>query len=375
MARALDLARRGLCSASPNPRVGCVLTHGDQVIAEGWHEYTGGPHAEQQALQQAGPRAKGATCYVTLEPCAHQGKTPPCADLLLEAGIAELIAAIPDPDPRTQGKGLARLRQGGVKVSSGLMADQARDLNIGFFSRCERRRPWLTCKLATSLDGRSAAADGDSRWISSPAARRDVQRLRARSCAILTGSGTAQDDRPRLTVRAAHGAPLKRQPLRVVLDRRLRLAPDSPMLKEPGRTLVLTTSTDPHKMQTLQAQGAELKTLPRKRFLHNALRHLADREQINEILVEAGPTLCGSLIQEDLVDRLILYLAPRFLGDQAHPLLHLPGITGMRQALPLQTLDLRQVGPDFRLTLRIPTQTQTTQTQTTKDQTTKAPPP
>ncbi len=359
MARALQLAARGLHGTTPNPRVGCVLVKGGQVIAEAWHAYAGGPHAERQALEQAGADARGAVCYLSLEPCAHHGRTPPCAGALLKAGVREVIVAMQDPDPRTSGRGLELLRQHGVKVQNGLMAEQAAELNAGFISRHRHHRPRLSCKLATSMDGRSTAPDGGSQWISSPQARRDVQKLRARSCAILTGAGTAKIDRPRLTVRDPELLTLRGQPLRVVLERRIRLPLDSPMLREQGRTLIITASGPEHPNTTaLTARGAQIITLQKRNFLHRAMHHLAGKEHINEVLVEAGPTLSGALIRAGLVDQIILYLAPRLLGHRGNPLLRLPGIDQLRDAIHLDILDLRQVGPDLRLTARIRTKEQ-----------------
>ncbi len=351
MARALRLARRGLFTTAPNPRVGCVIAHGDEVVGEGWHERAGGPHAEVVALERAGGRARGATVYVTLEPCSHHGRTPPCADALIEAGVARVVAAVADPSPKVAGAGLARLREAGIEVACGLMEAQARALNPGFFSRFERGRPWLRCKLAASLDGRTAMASGESRWITSGPARADVQRWRARSGAIVTGIGTVVADDPRLDVRLEQAA---RQPARVVLDSALRFPPEARMLGCGGPVWIFTApGADAGRRAELERAGAALFELPRGAAgldLAALLAELARRE-IDEVLVEAGPTLAGAFVAAGLVDELILYLAPHLMGDGARPLLRLPGLERMADRLPLDIVDVRAVGHDIRLVL------------------------
>ena len=408
MARALRLAERGLYATQPNPRVGCVIARDGEVVGEGWHQRAGEPHAEVFALRAAGSRARGATAYVTLEPCAHYGRTPPCADALAEAGVARVVAACEDPNPKTAGGGLRRLREAGIEVQAGLMNDVARELNRGFLSRMERGRPWVRVKLAMSLDGRTALGSGASKWISGEAARADVQRWRARSSALLTGAGTARADDPRLTVRiplspdsftvggegwgegagrdgatssrelnpsdeanpgsdaAGHSADLRSgpltqpslpsfiPPLRVVLDAQLDALPaDANLLDGSAPTLVLhAPDAKPRDSRYARAELAAVPVDARGRFdLAEAMRLLATRE-INELQVEAGPSLCGALLDAGLVDELLLYLAPVLLGDLARPLLHLPPLAEMAARKSLHIVDQRRIGTDIRLLLR-----------------------
>ena len=356
MARALRLAREGIATAQPNPRVGCVIAQGDQVVGEGWHRRAGEPHAEVHALQAAGPRARGATAYVTLEPCGLHGRTPPCADALLAAGVARVVVAAEDPFQR-EGGAVERLRAAGIAVDSGLMRDAARALNCGFFSRIERERPWLRVKLAMSLDGRTALANGESKWITGEPARADVQRWRARSSAILTGSGTVLADDPALTVRPAPmaaGTPASDPvaPLRVVLDRRLRTPRGAKVLDGSAPTLLV------------HAQDARA---PDDRFAHVALAavetradgldlhqvlHLLAARGMNEVQVEAGPALCGALLAAGLVDELLLYVAPMLLGDAARPLLVIGSPATISGRFGLRLVEQRQLGDDLRLLLR-----------------------
>ncbi|WPL17211.1 Riboflavin biosynthesis protein RibD [Thiorhodovibrio winogradskyi] len=363
MARALRLAERGLYSTDPNPRVGCLLVRAGEIIAEAWHERAGEPHAEALALRQAGERAQGATAYVTLEPCCHQGRTPPCTEALIKAGVARVVAAMQDPNPRVAGQGFARLRAAGVLVEAGLMQAEAEALNPGFIRRMRDGLPWVRCKLAMSLDGRTAMASGESRWITSDAARADVQRLRARSSAIVTGIGTVLADNPALNVRidpvtgrppATGSAP--RQPPRVVLDSQLRLPSDARLLALPGQTLVMTAVTAEHpRWSSLEAAGAEvLACIPSRTGqidLGRALRELAHRE-CNEVLIEAGPRLAGAALRCGWIDELWLYLAPHLMGDAARGLFHLPGLERMDERIGLELLDARQIGGDLRLRLR-----------------------
>ncbi|HFD80407.1 MAG TPA: bifunctional diaminohydroxyphosphoribosylaminopyrimidine deaminase/5-amino-6-(5-phosphoribosylamino)uracil reductase RibD [Gammaproteobacteria bacterium] len=357
MALALRLARRGIWSTHPNPNVGCVIVKGGEVVGRGWHRQAGGPHAEVFALREAGERARGADVYLTLEPCSHQGRTPPCADALVEAGVKRVVVAMQDPNPRVAGGGLERLRAAGIEVETGLLEAQARRLNPGFVSRMERGRPWLRLKLAASLDGRTAMASGESRWITGDAARRDVQRLRARSSAIVTGIGTVLADDPSLNVRLQPadlaGVEPLRQPLRVVLDSRLRMPPAASMLRLPGETLVLTTGTDGERRAALERAGARVESVEARDGRPDpaaVLRHLAEQE-VNEVLLECGPQLAGAFLQAGLVDELILYLAPHLMGDDARGLFRLPGLEQMRDRIALEWLDVRQVGNDLRLTL------------------------
>jgi len=354
MARALALAERGLATAHPNPRVGCVLVRDGAVIGEGFHERAGEAHAEVRALAAAGD-ARGATAYVTLEPCCHQGRTPPCTDALLAAGVAEVVAAMVDPNPKVAGQGLAALERAGVRVRHGLMQAQAHALNPGFIKRMRHGRPFVRVKVAQSLDGRGALASGEARWITGAEARADVQRLRARSDAIVTGIGTVLADDPRLDVRGEAAAPLPRQPLRVVLDAGLRLPADARILAAPGRTLVLTAARDAHHAAELTEAHAEVRTVPTTapgRLDLEAVLDLLGAREVNEVLVEAGPTLSGAFLAAGLADEVVLYLAPTLLGDTARPAFALPPLPSLAAKPALEVLDLRAVGRDWRLTAR-----------------------
>jgi diaminohydroxyphosphoribosylaminopyrimidine deaminase/5-amino-6-(5-phosphoribosylamino)uracil reductase len=350
MAQALRLAERGLYTTSPNPRVGCVLVKAGKVVGEGWHERAGEPHAEVHALRNAGKSARGATAYVTLEPCSHHGRTPPCADALIAANVARVVCAMQDPNPQVAGNGFATLRAAGIEVECGLMEAAARELNIGFFTRMSRGTPWVRSKIAASLDGRTALANGTSKWITGAAARRDVQQWRARSCAVLTGIGTVLADDPRLNVREIH---TERQPLRVVVDSRLRMPPEAAILS--GGVLIYTASSDATRRAALQAHGAEVVTMTSadgQVDLPGIMSDLA-RRGINEVLVEAGRTLNGALLKAGLVDELVLYLAPQLLGDAARGLADLGELTQLQQRVALQWQDVRQVGGDLRIAAKI----------------------
>jgi len=359
MARALRLAGRGLYTTEPNPRVGCVLVRDGTLVGEGWHRRAGGAHAERIALAAAGEAARGATAYVTLEPCCHHGKTPPCTDALLGAGVARVVTAMVDPNPLVGGRGLALLAAAGVAVESGVMGDQAKGLNPGFIKRMAQGLPYVRCKLAASLDGRTAMASGESQWITGTAARRDVQFLRARSSAILTGVGTLLADDPSLNVRlaAAELPGLKpgeavRQPLRVVVDSALRTPATARMLGLPGGTLIACSDPLPARRAALEAVGARVYTCPGddgRVDLAALLRHLAGQE-VNEVLIEAGPILAGAAVQCGLVDELILYLAPHLMGQAARGLFDLPGVGRMAHRIALTVTDVRAVGHDWRLT-------------------------
>ncbi|TNC97014.1 MAG: diaminohydroxyphosphoribosylaminopyrimidine deaminase / 5-amino-6-(5-phosphoribosylamino)uracil reductase [Gallionellaceae bacterium] len=351
MARALQLAERGLHTTSPNPRVGCVLVKDGKNIGEGWHERAGEPHAEVHALRAAGKTARGATAYVTLEPCSHHGRTPPCADALIAAGVKRIVVAMQDPNPLVAGRGLAKLQAAGIEVECGLMEMAARELNVGFVSRMTHDMPWVRSKIAASLDGRTALANGQSKWITSDAARQDVQRWRARSCAVLTGVGTVLADDPQLNVR---GADVVRQPLRVVLDTDLRISPDAKILQG-GNLLVYTASTDAAKQNAIRECGADVSLMQRVEGglpLSAVLSDLAKRG-INEVLVEAGKTLNGALLSAGLVDELVLYLAPQLLGDAARGLANLGELTQLEQRVALTWQDVRHVGNDIRITARV----------------------
>ena len=352
MARALRLAAKGLYTTQPNPRVGCVIARGEEIVGEGFHARAGEPHAEVFALRAAGEGARGATAYVTLEPCAHFGRTPPCADALVAAGVARVVAACADPNPKVAGGGFAKLRAAGIVVETGLMRDAARELNRGFFSRIERGRPWLRVKLAMSLDGRTALANGKSQWITGAPARADVQCWRARSSAILTGAGTARADDPRLTVRLQDGEAFTTA-LRVVLDARLdALRTNAHLLDGSAPTLVVHAErAQPRDAGYANAELAGVAVLDGRLDLTHALSLLAARG-VNELQVEAGPTLCGALFAQGLVDELLLYIAPRVLGDMARPLLSLPPVAEISAGRQLRVVDERRIGEDWRVLLR-----------------------
>ncbi len=351
MAQALRLAELGIYSTSPNPRVGCVIVREGKVVGEGWHQRAGTPHAEVHALQQAGEQARGATVYVTLEPCSHHGRTPPCADALIAAGVVRVVAAMRDPNPQVAGRGLARLQQAGIAVECGLMEALARELNIGFVSRMTRARPWVRLKAAASLDGKTALSNGVSQWITGPAARQDVQHWRARSCAILTGIGTVLADDPQMTVRAVETA---RQPLRVVVDSTLQTPPNAKILLG-GKVLIVCATNEANKIQTLRSAGAEVLVLPSSDGRVDSaqlLRVLAERE-VNELMIEAGATLNGALLAASLVDEVVLYLAPIVIGDTARGLFDLPELQKMDQRKNWVVQDVRMVGQDIRVMARV----------------------
>ena len=349
MARALDLARRGLHGTDPNPRVGCVLVHGGAVVGEGWHERAGGPHAEVAALTAAGNAARGATAYVTLEPCNHYGRTPPCSLALIEAGVARVIYAIDDPNPEVAGAGAARLRGQGIGVDSGLMATEAEELNAGYFKRRRSGRPFVRVKLAASLDGRTALANGESRWITSEAARSDVQHFRARSSVVLTGIGTILADDPQMNVRLGDSS---RQPLRVVLDSRLRTPPAARVIDGPGSALLLATQDDAQKRQALEGRGAEIAIVPATdgRPDLGAVLDLLGKRGANEVWVEAGAGLAGAFVRQQLFDELLIYLAPTFLGPDALPLLQLPALAALDDRPRLRFTECVAAGDDLRIT-------------------------
>jgi diaminohydroxyphosphoribosylaminopyrimidine deaminase/5-amino-6-(5-phosphoribosylamino)uracil reductase len=365
MSRAVRLAERGLFTTDPNPRVGCVVVRNGEIVGEGWHCRAGEPHAEVYALRQAGDRARGADVYVTLEPCCHQGRTPPCSDALIAAGVARVVVAMEDPNPRVAGQGLAQLTRSGIQVEAGVMQHEAECLNPGFIKRMRHALPWVRCKMAMSLDGRTALANGESRWITGAAARRDVHIWRARSSAVLTGIGTLLADDPALTVRLEApllarpgcGAEL-RQPLRVVLDTKLRMPATARILQQPGRTwLFSTAAADPAAATALKAAGASVENVPPLPEgdgldLTAVLQRLA-QEGVNELWVEAGPTLSGAFLQAGLVDELLIYVAPLLMGNDARGLFHLPAVTRMADCLALDISDVRAVGDDWRISARI----------------------
>ena len=338
MSRALQLAERGLYTTSPNPRVGCVIVNQQKIVGEGAHLKAGEPHAEVHALQQAGALAKGATAYVTLEPCSHHGRTPPCADALLKAGVKTVIAAMVDPNPLVSGQGLAYLQSQGIATQSGLMQTQAKALNPGFVTRMVHQKPWVRCKVAASLDGKTAMENGHSHWVTSEAARQDVQHWRARSCAMLTGVGTVLADNPRLTVR---DIPNARQPLRVVVDSTLRTPIEAHILQD-SPTLIAYAQDPQQRAQQLKDLGVMLFHAPNaqgKVCLATLLRHLASL-QMNEVMVEAGQCLNGALMALKLIDELIMYYAPKLMGGAAHNMFAMPSLQHMDQAIQLDIQDI-----------------------------------
>ncbi|MBS0368267.1 MAG: bifunctional diaminohydroxyphosphoribosylaminopyrimidine deaminase/5-amino-6-(5-phosphoribosylamino)uracil reductase RibD [Proteobacteria bacterium] len=350
MARALELAERGLFTTTPNPRVGCVIVRDGAIVGEGWHVRAGEPHAEVHALAMAGEQARGATAYVTLEPCSHHGRTPPCADALIKVGVARVVAAMEDPNPLVAGRGLARLRDAGIATIAGVQENEARELNIGFISRMTRGRPWLRLKAAATLDGKTALNNGVSQWITGDDARRDAHRWRARSCAVLTGIGTVRDDDPQLNVRAV---PTERQPLRIVVDARLE-TPLNAKILDGGRVLVAGAVEDTERIAALQHRGADVLILPNKggKVDLPALMTELGRRGINEVLAESGFKLNGSLLREGCVDELILYLAPSLAGDDARGLFNLPTLSSLADKRELAFRDVRQVGRDLRIVAR-----------------------
>lgn len=372
MARALELAERGLETTHPNPRVGCVLAQGEEIVGEGWHERAGEPHAEVNALRAAGPKAVGATAYVTLEPCAHHGRTPPCVEALIAGRVARVVFAVEDPNPRVSGQGAEALRRAGMAVESGLLAREAAALNPGFLKRMRSGRPWVTVKLAMSLDGRTALASGASQWITGSAAREDVQHWRARSSAILTGIGTVLADDPRLDVRLPDPpfGRSRRQPLRVVLDARLRTPPSARMLATGGAVLIVGAANRGEdevehaaRRARLVQRGAVIEEVsapepgatPGTEASRLSLPDVLDllgRREINELWVEGGPALAGALLREALVDELIVYIAPKLLGPQARPLIEMSELRNLQDAPNFAIIESRQIGEDVRLRVR-----------------------
>ena len=358
MQRALTLAARGLETTDPNPRVGCVIAQRGRIVGEGWHVRAGAAHAEVEALRAAAEAAAGAHVYVTLEPCGHQGRTPPCVEALSGARVARVVYAVGDPNPLVDGRGAAALRAAGIVVEAGLMEKEAAELNAGFIKRMRYGRPLLRVKLAMSLDGRTALANGDSRWITGEAAREDVQHWRARSSAILTGVGTVLADNPRLDVRLPPPVPggERRQPLRVVLDTQLRTPPRARLFDSAGEVVIFTAlaAAENRRAENLSARGARVELLPadgERVALPAVLDRLGELE-MNEVLVEAGATLAGELLHADLVDELLLYVAPKFLGPTARPLVALPPPHELAAASAYTLLGVQQFGEDLRLRLR-----------------------
>ena len=351
MAQALRLAERGMFSTTPNPRVGCVIVKDGRIVGEGWHQRAGEAHAEVHALRAADGQARGATAYVTLEPCSHHGRTPPCADALIAAGVARVVAAMEDPNPQVAGRGLARLAEAGIVSECGLLEADAREINIGFVSRMTLGRPWVRMKVAASLDGKTALENGSSQWITGPAARQDGHRWRARACAILSGIGTVREDDPRLNVR---GVDTSRQPLKFIVDSRLELSLTAKLLAE-GGVIVATASTDQNKVEALRRLGVEVLLLPDaggKVDLSALLQELG-RRGINELHVEGGFRLNGALLGAGLVDELLLYLAPCLIGDAARGMFNLPELVSLDSKQRLNIVDTRTLGGDLRILARL----------------------
>jgi len=351
MNHALALAERGLYTTTPNPRVGCVIARTGVVLGEGFHEKAGEPHAEVHALRMAGDKTHGATLYVTLEPCSHQGRTPPCANALVDAGLARVVVAMQDPNPKVAGQGIARLRAAGITVDIGLMEDAARELNVGFIARMTRGRPWLRLKVAATLDGKTALPDGRSQWITGPEARRDGHAFRARACALLTGIGTVRDDDPQLNVREVQ---TPRQPLKILIDSKLEVPLQAKLLRE-GKTLVACAQENKEKSAALRDRGIEVLLLPNARGkveLKALLQELARRE-LNEIHAEAGFKLNGSLLTEGMVDELLVYMAPRLMGHEGLGMFNLPSLPDLAAMPQLDIFDVARIGADLRLRARV----------------------
>jgi diaminohydroxyphosphoribosylaminopyrimidine deaminase/5-amino-6-(5-phosphoribosylamino)uracil reductase len=356
MQRALRLAERGLYDTAPNPTVGCVLVAGDEIVGEGWTAPAGGPHAERVALDAAGPRAQGATAYVTLEPCSHFGRTGPCADALIEAGIARVVCAYVDPNPLVAGSGIGKLERAGIGVTVGVLRGPAEELNRGHISRMRRKRPWVRVKVAASLDGRTALASGASRWITGDAARADVHRFRARSSAVLTGIGTVLADDPALTARLDDPDARVLQPARVIVDSQFRTPPAAQTLKLPGTVLIFGTAAGGDRARRLEEAGAQVEHVagsPRC-DLYAVLARLAALEH-NDVLVEAGPTLSGAFLEAGLIDELIVYMAPHVLGDRARGMFSIAPLADLAERYSLEIDDVRKVGPDLRIIARLST--------------------
>lgn len=348
MSRAIALARRGLYTTDPNPRVGCVIVNNGKIVGEGWHERAGEAHAEVIALTEAAEQAEGATVYVSLEPCCHQGKTPPCTDALINAKVDRVVAAMQDPNPDVAGNGLQQLTNAGIFAEVGLLETAAHELNPGFIQRMKTSRPFVRCKLAMSVDGRTAMSNGESKWITSDEARQDVHRLRARSSAIVTGAGTVLADDPSMTARLDKNV---QQPLRVIIDTNLSTPVDARILQQDGETHILTCSEDDDAIELLSNAGATVIRLP---MSHNRVDLFAMMEylnglEVNEVLLETGSTLSGAMLEAQLIDEFVIYMAPVVMGNEARGLFRLPHIQTMEDRIELSLLDTRSVGRDLRM--------------------------
>ncbi|WP_448546906.1 bifunctional diaminohydroxyphosphoribosylaminopyrimidine deaminase/5-amino-6-(5-phosphoribosylamino)uracil reductase RibD [Thalassotalea fusca] len=364
MARAIKLAAQGRYTTSPNPRVGCVIVNDNQIVGEGFHIVAGQEHAEVHALNEAGDAAKGATAYVTLEPCSHFGRTPPCALALIKSGVSKVICAMTDPSPHVAGQGFELLTEAGITVEVGLLAEDAAALNKGYIQRVATGKPLVRCKLASSLDGKTAMANGESQWITSKAARQDVQRLRAASCAIITSAVSVIRDNARMTVRSdelfsgqknnSYPSVTIRQPLRVVIDNHKRLTPDLPLFSEPSPILIISSSIDNTLRwpEFVEQVSVPLASDSKYLCLTSVVELLASRG-LNELLVEAGNHLTGGFLEQKLVDELVLYQAPKLLGSTAMSLVNMPSVQHLTDALTLDITDVRQVGADIRINAKI----------------------
>jgi diaminohydroxyphosphoribosylaminopyrimidine deaminase / 5-amino-6-(5-phosphoribosylamino)uracil reductase len=354
MARAIQLATKGLYTTQPNPRVGCVIVLNGEIVGEGFHQQAGGLHAEVHALKQAGSYAKNATAYVSLEPCSHHGKTPPCANALIAAGISRVVCAMRDPNPLVAGQGIKKLQDAGISVDCGVLKTEAEALNPGFIKRMKSGMPFVRVKLAMSLDGRTAMSSGESKWITGEAARADVQHLRARSSVVLTGSGTVLADDPSMNVRisakelACSIEP--HQPLRAIIDSQLKISIESNIFKQQGECVVFTAVDESQAINLTAAQVVSLPATTGKVDLVKVLQYLAE-QQVNEVHVEAGSELCGALLGCQLVDEIVIYMAPHIMGDSAKGLFHLPEIEAMSQRINLHIKEIRQIGKDWRITV------------------------
>ena len=352
MSYAMRLAKHGMNTTTPNPRVGCVIVKDNEIVGEGWHVRAGEAHAEIHALKAAGEKAKAAIVYVTLEPCSHHGRTSPCSDALIKAGVAKVVIAMQDPHLRVNGEGIQKLLDAGIQVETGLLEKQAEELNPGFIKRMRTARPYVRLKLAMSLDGRTAMASGESKWITSAAAREDVQRLRAQSCGIVTGVGTVLADDPSMDVRLED---VERQPLRVVIDTNLSMPATAKMLSLPGETIVMTCAEDEEVIEQLSQAGAKVINIPycsTNVNLATVLDTLGEMG-LNEVLIETGATLSGSMLQDGLIDELVVYMAPLLMGDGARGLFRLPGLETMDDKVQLEITDMRAVGCDWRITAKV----------------------
>lgn len=351
MSYALQLAEKGLFTTSPNPRVGCVVVNNGKIVGAGWHERAGEPHAEINALREAGDLTRGATVYVTLEPCGHHGRTPPCVEALIHAGVYRVIMAMDDPNPRVNGQGKERLQAAGITTQTGLLADEAEQLNIGFIRRMRYGKPWIRTKIAASLDGRTALENGKSQWITGESARRDGHQWRARSCAILTGVSSVRLDDPQLTVRHVETS---RQPVRVVVDSNLEISLQARLLQNADTTWIFTAQADRRKIRQLEDIGAHVFVLPDlagRVDLEAMMMKLAE-SGVNELLIEAGSVLNGALVTAGLIDEIIFYFAPSLLGSSAQAMLTLPGMTDLSEKYSLQITDIRKIGTDVRMMAR-----------------------